>query len=56
MAAPIHAIYTIVGDGFIPILIMIPSLILIQRNLAQKRQRRQGIVVVIQPKEEKSDA
>jgi hypothetical protein len=53
VVALIHSIYTAIA-GIIPLLIMVPSLVLIQRNLADKRQRRRQIGV--QQKEGRNEA
>jgi hypothetical protein len=54
MVALIHSIYTAIAGGVVPLLIMVPSVIFIQRNLARKRQRRRQIGV--QQKEGKNEA
>jgi uncharacterized membrane protein YbaN (DUF454 family) len=41
----VHSIYTGIAGAILPLLIMIPSLLLNQRNLALKRQRRHHMVV-----------
>jgi hypothetical protein len=53
VVALIHSIYTAIA-GVVPLLIMVPSLVLIQRNLAHKRQRRHQIGV--QQKEGRNEA
>jgi hypothetical protein len=45
LLALVHSIYTAFAGAIFPPLVMIPSLLLIQRNLALKRQRRHQITV-----------
>jgi len=45
LLAFVHSIYTAIAGAILPLLIMIPSLLLNQRNLALKRQRRHHMAV-----------